>query len=176
MTLFVLFFPAFGSLGTPKHYKTRENAKCQIDPVLPPHTPPLSVALCLDLPYHALFSGLAEGAYRISFVLFLGILLAFFSDIVSVTAAYLAFLLACRYTSNNEAKAIFVVSPFVLISSQRKMQSLNFQRVTIRGAQPSPRLSEEICFSKRFLEALRGSLRAFCGALQGCAGGFFEDS
>ena len=37
MTFFVLFFPAFGYLGTPKHYKTRENAKCQIDPVLPPH-------------------------------------------------------------------------------------------------------------------------------------------
>ena len=35
MTLFVLFFPAFGYLETPKHYKTRENAKCQIDPVLP---------------------------------------------------------------------------------------------------------------------------------------------
>ena len=36
MTLFVLFFPAFSYLGTPKHYKTRENAKWQIDPVLPP--------------------------------------------------------------------------------------------------------------------------------------------
>ena len=36
MTFFVLFFPAFGYLGTPKHYKTRENAKCQIDPVYPP--------------------------------------------------------------------------------------------------------------------------------------------
>ena len=36
LTFFVLFFPAFGFLGTPKHYKTRENEKCQIDPVLPP--------------------------------------------------------------------------------------------------------------------------------------------
>ena len=31
------FFPAFGYVGTPKHYKTRENAKWQIDPVLPSH-------------------------------------------------------------------------------------------------------------------------------------------
>ena len=36
MTLFVLFFKAYGYVGTPKHCKTRENAKWQIDPLLPP--------------------------------------------------------------------------------------------------------------------------------------------
>ena len=54
-------------------------------------------------------------------------------------------------------------------------QSLKFQRVTIRGAQPSARLSEEICLSEGSAgvsqRALRGSLRGFCGALRGSAGG-----
>ena len=40
MTRFMLFFPASGYLATPKHCETRENAKCQIDPVLPPPPPP----------------------------------------------------------------------------------------------------------------------------------------
>ena len=47
---------------------------------------------------------------------------------------------------------------------------LKFRRVTIRGAQPSTRLSEEICLS----EALGGSLRGLCGVsprvLQGLCG------
>ena len=37
MTFFVLFFPASGHLGTTRYCKTRENAKWQIDPVLPSH-------------------------------------------------------------------------------------------------------------------------------------------
>ena len=41
MTLFVLFFLASGYLRIPKHCKIRENAKWQIDPALPSHTPPL---------------------------------------------------------------------------------------------------------------------------------------
>ena len=44
---------------------------------------------------------------------------------------------------------------------------LKFQRVTIRGAQPSARLSEEICLSEGSAgvaqRALRGSLRGFAG-------------
>ena len=55
---------------------------------------------------------------------------------------------------------------------------LQFRRVTIRGAQPSARLSEEICLSEGsarvYQRALRGlfegsagSLRGFCGALGG---------
>ena len=45
--------------------------------------------------------------------------------------------------------------------------SLKFQRVTIRGAQPSARLSEEICLS----EGSAGSLRGLCGDLsEGSAG------
>ena len=44
---------------------------------------------------------------------------------------------------------------------------LNFRRVTIRGAQPSARLSEEICLS----EGSAGSLRGFCGGFsEGSAG------
>ena len=34
---FRAIFPASGYLVTPKHCKTRKNAKCQIDPVLPSH-------------------------------------------------------------------------------------------------------------------------------------------
>ena len=63
----------------------------------------------------------------------------------------------------------------------RKFQLLKFRRVTIRGAQPSARLSEEICLSEgsagvsqRALRGLSGgsagSLRGFCGALRGSAG------
>ena len=53
---------------------------------------------------------------------------------------------------------------------------LKFWRVTIRGARPSARLSEEICLS----EGSAGSLRGFCGVsprvLRGSAGsaGFRE--
>ena len=37
MTFFVLFFPASAHLGTPIYCRTKENAKWQIDRVLPPH-------------------------------------------------------------------------------------------------------------------------------------------
>ena len=51
---------------------------------------------------------------------------------------------------------------------------LKFRRFTIRGAQPSARLSEEICLSEGSAgvsqRALRGSLRGFCGPPRGCAG------
>ena len=51
---------------------------------------------------------------------------------------------------------------------------LKFRRVTMRVAQPSARLSEEICLSEGSAgvsqRALRGSLRGFCGALRGSAG------
>ena len=51
---------------------------------------------------------------------------------------------------------------------------LKFWRVTIRGAQPSARLSEETCLSEGSAgvsqKALWGSLRGFCGALWGSAG------
>ena len=52
---------------------------------------------------------------------------------------------------------------------------LKFRRVTIRGAQPSARLSEEICLSEGSAgvsqRALRGSLRGFCGVSAGfCRG------
>ena len=66
---------------------------------------------------------------------------------------------------------------------------LKFRRVTIRGAQPSARLSEEICLSEgsagvsqRALRGLSegsaGSLRGFCGALRGSRDfpRFFEGS
>ena len=49
-----------------------------------------------------------------------------------------------------------------------------FRRVTIRGAQPSARLSEEVCLSEGsagvFQRALRGSFRGLCGGLRGSAG------
>ena len=37
VTLFLLFFPSIWVSWTPKHCKTRENARWQIDLVLPPH-------------------------------------------------------------------------------------------------------------------------------------------
>ena len=47
------------------------------------------------------------------------------------------------------------------------LRVLKFRRVTIRGAQPSARLSEEICLS----EGSAGSLRGLCGGLsEGSAG------
>ena len=49
---------------------------------------------------------------------------------------------------------------------------LKFWRVTIRGAQPSPRLYEEFCLSEGFLEASARST-GFCGlrrVLRGSAG------
>ena len=53
---------------------------------------------------------------------------------------------------------------------------LKFRTVTIWGAQPSARLSEEICLSEGSAgvcqRALRGSLRGSCGALRGVRGIF----
>ena len=51
MTFFVMFFPAFGYLGIPKHYKTRENAKCQIDCCTPPkyHPPYRETGVAIPL-------------------------------------------------------------------------------------------------------------------------------
>ena len=71
---------------------------------------------------------------------------------------------------------------FCLRSSKDKMKVpklpekitafFKFRRVTIWGAQPSVRLSEEICLSKGFLEAFAGgSLRGFCGVPAGLCGG-----
>ena len=57
------------------------------------------------------------------------------------------------------------------LSLQEKV--LKFRRVTIRGAKPSARLSEEICLSEGSAgvsQRARGSLRGFCGALRGSAG------
>ena len=48
---------------------------------------------------------------------------------------------------------------------------LKFRRVTIRGAQPSARLSEEICLSEGSQGHLRGSLKGFCGVSAGLWGG-----
>ena len=54
------------------------------------------------------------------------------------------------------------------------MLLLKFRRVTIRGAQPSARLSEEICLSEGSAgvsqRALRGLCEASAGSLRGSAG------
>ena len=54
------------------------------------------------------------------------------------------------------------------------LRFLKLRRVTTRGAQPSARLSEEICLSEGSAgvsqRVLGGSLRGFCGALRGSAG------
>ena len=60
------------------------------------------------------------------------------------------------------------------LKRQRKLQNnhkiLKFWRVTIRGAQPSARLSEEIWLSEGFQGPLRGSLRGFRGVSVGLCG------
>ena len=48
---------------------------------------------------------------------------------------------------------------------------LRFRRFTIQGAQPSARLSEEICLSEGSQGPLRGPLRGFCGVSAGLCGG-----
>ena len=47
---------------------------------------------------------------------------------------------------------------------------LKFRRVTIRGAQPSARLSEEICLSEGSAEVSQRALRGLCGVLRGSVG------
>ena len=56
--------------------------------------------------------------------------------------------------------------------SPEKRFFLKFRRVTIRGAQPSARLCEEIRLSEGSQGPLRGSLRGFCRGLRGALRGF----
>ena len=55
---------------------------------------------------------------------------------------------------------------------------LKFRRVTIRGAQPSARLSAEICLSEGSAgvsqRAQEGSLGGFCGGLSEGSAGFSD--
>ena len=67
-----------------------------------------------------------------------------------------------------------IVVPDALCHSRNYCQILKFRRVTIRGAQPSVRLSEEICLSERSAgvsqRALRGLSEGSAGSLQGFSG------
>ena len=77
-----------------------------------------------------------------------------------------------------------VLSPFVLFSPDLSAghfgtiwetpSNLKLRRVTMRGAQPSARLSEEICFSEGstgvFPRALRGLSEGSARSLRGSAG------
>ena len=63
---------------------------------------------------------------------------------------------------------------FVALSLREVGCFFKFRRVTIRGAQPSARLSEEICFSEGSAgvsqRALRGLSEGSAGSLRGSAG------
>ena len=65
-----------------------------------------------------------------------------------------------------------------IIHVKHYITSPKFRRVTIRGAQPSARLSEEICLSKGSAgvseRGLRGVSQGSTGSLRGSAAGFSE--
>ena len=82
--------------------------------------------------------------------------------------------------SGNRLCLLFWIDPFLTCTSflSRRMSweafNLKFRRVTIRGAQPSARLSEEIRLSERSAgvspRALRGLSEGSAGSLRGSAG------
>ena len=73
----------------------------------------------------------------------------------------MAWLCDCRRFANRNLQTVFP-------------RILKFRRVTIRGAQPSARLSEEICLSEGSVgvsqRALRGSLQGLCRVSPGLLG------
>ena len=79
-----------------------------------------------------------------------------------------------EHFGRTDKTALITCLNMLNVSSAFLTEILKFRRVTIRGAQPSARLSEEICLSEGSAgvsqRALRGSLRGFCRALRGSAG------